>query len=410
MGNCGENMTGTKGNSLLETRRKNRVLIKSLIFRKRTALRTDIARELGLTLPTITTSINEMLQEGILEEVIPEDDMRTRAVGRKPTAVVFHRDAAAAVGIELGPYSSQAVLMNIRGEILRKIEKEPANEDYESMVQEVVELVREVLPSDADVHNLLGIGIGLPGFIDAENGVIRSNFRTDWIGKNLADDLEGRCGLPVLIDNNVRLRAEGCSMCAAETDPDTFAYLFISKGIACPLVFHGELLSGYSSGAGELGQTNIGIFADPAGRTEYRTVDELASERAIFERCQEGLLQGRMRGLHERMAQEGRMTIRQILDLQREGDPEIREVMAVTMEHLGVTLSNVVNFINPGYVVVDGYIMQVQENRDNLLKIARSRFYGLNEEEVHVWFADHVPERGATGAAYHVIRRLFLDI
>ena len=62
-------MTGKKGNSLLETRRRNRVLIKNMIFRMENARRTAIAEELGLTLPTITTSVNEMLSEGILEEI-----------------------------------------------------------------------------------------------------------------------------------------------------------------------------------------------------------------------------------------------------------------------------------------------------------------------------------------------------
>lgn len=52
-----------KGNSLLETRRRNRVLIKNMIFRMENARRTAIAEELGLTLPTITTSVNEMLTE-----------------------------------------------------------------------------------------------------------------------------------------------------------------------------------------------------------------------------------------------------------------------------------------------------------------------------------------------------------
>ena len=58
-----------KGSSLLETRRWNRVLIKNMIFRTENATRTGIAEALGLTLPTITTSVNEMLSEGILEEI-----------------------------------------------------------------------------------------------------------------------------------------------------------------------------------------------------------------------------------------------------------------------------------------------------------------------------------------------------
>ena len=67
-------MNTTKGNSLNETRRLNRILIKNYIFRMGVTTRADIARSLDLTLPTITTSVNEMIRERLLEEVpLPEE-------------------------------------------------------------------------------------------------------------------------------------------------------------------------------------------------------------------------------------------------------------------------------------------------------------------------------------------------
>ena len=94
-------MAGKKGNSLLETRRRNRVLIKNMIFRMENARRTAIAEELGLTLPTI---VNNM--------------------GRRPNAIAFRAEAAYAIGVELGPYATRAVLMNLRGEVLEQSEYE----------------------------------------------------------------------------------------------------------------------------------------------------------------------------------------------------------------------------------------------------------------------------------------------
>ena len=77
-------MASKKGNSLLETRRRNRVLIKNMIFRMENARRTAIAEELGLTLPTITTSVNEMLTEGILEEIPITEGQLVNNMGRRP--------------------------------------------------------------------------------------------------------------------------------------------------------------------------------------------------------------------------------------------------------------------------------------------------------------------------------------
>ena len=86
-------MSISKGNSLIETRKINRILIKDRIFRSECITRTDISRELGLTLPTITTSVNEMISEGILEEKPISEEWLTNSTGRKPMAISFVANA-----------------------------------------------------------------------------------------------------------------------------------------------------------------------------------------------------------------------------------------------------------------------------------------------------------------------------
>lgn len=399
-------MSKKQGNSLLETRRRNRVLIKSMIFRTENATRTGIADSLGLTLPTITTSVNEMLSEGILEEVAFLDSQLVNTLGRRPTAIAFRAEAALTIGIELGPYATRAVLMNLRGDVLKSIEEEAANDQYDKMVPRLTALIRELI-STAGKNRLLGIGIGLPGFIDQEKGIIRSNPRKDWTGKKLVQDLEQELSLPVIIDNNVRLRAIGFEMSEHGTKPDTFAYFYISKGVACPLMVKEDVLTGYTAGAGELGHTVVCI--NGKNTMVQKCVDDLGSERAIFEKCQEHLLKGGLPELRKKMDMEGRMTMRQILEIQRDGNTEIDDIIAESVEYLGIALANVVNLINPGFVAVDGYLMTNKVNRERLLKSAKSRFYGLNEEEVQIIFTSFDHFCWAKGAGYFVIRKLFLE-
>ena len=263
-------MAGKKGNSLLETRRRNRVLIKNMIFRMENARRTAIAEELGLTLPTITTSVNEMLSEGILEEIPITDGKLVNNMGRRPNAIAFRAEAAYAIGVELGPYATRAVLMNLRGEVLEQSEYESPAENYAGMLEKITNIINEMVDK-AKGRNLLGVGVGLPGFIDREKGVIRSNPRKDWMGKPFATDLEERIHLPILIDNNVRLRAVGHEMSMRGQKPDSFAYFFVSRGVACPLMLKDDVVSGYTAGAGEIGHTVISV-----GK-ELKCVDDLGN-------------------------------------------------------------------------------------------------------------------------------------
>ena len=74
----------------------------------------------------------------------------------------------------------------------------------------------------------------------------------------------------------------------------------------------------------------------------------------------------------------------QILEVQEMGNPEVNSIIEQAIGYLGIALANVVNLINPGYVVADSCLFQSEKNRKQLLESAKSNFFGLNEEEVPV--------------------------
>lgn len=393
------------GNSLLETKRKNRVLIKNYIFRTKYATRTATAERLQLTLPTITTSVNEMLEEGILEETPMPAELLVNAVGRKPVAISFRADAAYAVGMEMGPYHTRIVLIDMKGKILIAKEEPPADEDYTNMLQSVMVYLQEIMAMVPN-KNIIGIGIGIPGFIDTEEGMIRSNLRTDWENRYLARDLEAALSVPILIDNNVRLRAVGYEMEEDLKNIESFSYFYISRGVACPQMIRNYFNAGFSSGAGEIGQM---ILCTSLDSNEEWYLDDLGSEYAICEICKKKMAAGSLPDLKRMVDAEGELNVRQILTLQQNGNQEMDAILKTSIEYLGIGLANAVNLSNPGLVVVDGYLMKYEENRRYLKKMAKKRFYGLNEKEVQMIFKPFEHNFGAKGAGYYAIKRLFLE-
>ena len=424
------------GNSLLETRRRNGILIKNKIFRTEHAMRGEIAKELGLTLPTITNSINEMIKEGVVEpEPLPEECL-SGGYGRKPQMVRFRREAGYSIGIELGAYHTRAVLVNLRGEVVEERTRRKAALQYGEMLAQVTELVDELcgcVPSlQKEEGKLIGIGIGVPGFVDTEGGTIRQNFRGDWNGRPLGADLRERYPVPILIDNNTRFRAMGYEMQLRGTRPKMFAYLFISRGLACPIMYNDLVLSGAGAGAGELGQTillyagvngekrsvtadrNGSVTADRNGSVtadQKRTVtaDQIASESALFERCMEEMERGRLLQLKKSCRDATELSIRQILDLQQAGDPEINALVEECIFGQALVMANVVNLLNPNTVVVDARMMSFPANREKLIRYARAHFYGMNAEDVEIRFHEYHSYDGALGAALGTIQKNFLN-
>ena len=395
------------GNSLQETKRRNRILIKNKIFRMEHALRNEIARELGLTLPTITNSINEMIREGLVITEPLSQESRNKNSGRRPLAVAFRREAAYAIGIELGPYYSRAILVNLRGEAVESVTNPKASESYGKMLSELENLVEHFLHR-IDRDQLIGIGIGVPGFVDTDRGRIRYTFREDWNGKTLGEDLGRRFSVPVSVDNNTRLRATGYEMLLREERPGMFAYFFVSRGIACPILMNDLVLSGDSAGAGELGQTVL-LSSDHKGQKRTVTTDQLASESALFELCRREMAEGRLAALRKRLDAGEDLTMRLILELQMEGDQEIDALIDSCIRGQALAMANVVNLLNPNAVIVDAYMMEWEANRKRLIDYAREHFFGINEEDVKIRFRDYDSYDGALGAALGCIQKNFLN-
>ncbi len=389
-----------KGNSLIDVKKMNRVFIKDCLYYVKSTTRQQISNELGLTLPTITTSVSEMIKDGYITE-INDDEMSNSSVGRPAKLISYKADAFYTIGIELGPYETYAVLMDLQGNVLKSIVRVVADKSYELMLQKTTEIIHDLM-EDVTVK-VLGVGVGLPGFIDTKVGVIRSNFRADWSGRNLALDLQRKINMPVIVDNNVRLRAINYVRDNAFLKPHSFAYFYISKGIACPIMIKDYVLSGYTAGAGEVGHMTI-----KKDKEEY-LLDNLSGELAIINKCKliyNSDVESELKNICK-FAEE--LTIAHIIDAYDKNDPVVSEIIDESIEYLGIALSNVVNLINPEFVVVDGYIMKSQKIVEKLKKIARVRFFGINEEEVHLNFISFKKFQSAKGAATIVIRKMFIE-
>lgn len=398
------------GSNLLKLKKRNRVYIKEYIYRHAPVTRLEIADALGLTLPTITTSVAAMLEDGILlEESLPKGMDYHPQAGRKPTLVRFRPDAAFAMGVELGPHRTTLRVTTLLGQTVLQKTAPLFNGDYEELLTFLKQLIDDARRELTQDQPLCGVGIGLPGFVESREGVIRKIKPSSWNNKNLAKDLGLQIGLPVLIDNNVRMRAANEALFATRQRPELFAYFYMSKGVACPLTFRDHIIEGSTAGAGELGHTIIipnGPVCPVCGHAGC--LDAVASETAILVACTKALLQKKA-PLLAQLCDSGTPNMQQILHAQELGDRAVCEILDRVVELLGISLANVVNLMNPKLVLVDSYLMNSIPNQRLLTQTATAHFYGINGEEVQIEFLPFDDYRGASGGAASVLRRYFLE-
>lgn len=390
-------MPKTKGSSLISVKALNRLQIRRAIYYNAPVTRQQIADELGVSLPTVTTSIARMLAEGLLLEY--DGEGASPLGGRKPQLVDFRADAGYAAGLEFGPYGTRACVTDLRGAVLCRKELAAPGKNYEKMLAELGDQLQELLDRAAvPREKLLGLGVGIPGFVDARKGMVRTGLYASWSDRPLAADLQARTGLPTWIDNNVRMRTFWRELFVRQGVPSSFVYLFVAKGIACPLMLKNDIVAGKQAAAGELGHTTIlpgGPVCPVCGRAGC--LEAISSETAILNKVQQAL--GKREYPH----------IRQVLEAQRAGEPTVCEILREAVYYLGLAVANIFNFLSPGLVCIDGLLFGNPENQRQLAQVIRENLFGLAPEEARIEFLPHDPYTGAYGAAACVVRKNLLS-
>lgn len=394
-----------KGNNRPQLKRQNAASIKESIYKYGPVSRSELAQRLGLTPPTITTQVAELISMGVIRECGSE--ATEGQVGRRPVKIDFVPTARYALGIELGPYQTHYSILDLRGNSVYQWQTAPCFECYEAMLEQLKADVATVLKSSGvAAERLLGAGVGLPGFIDGPGGVIRSNFRENWNGRPLARDIGDCIGIPVCIQNNVRARAIG-QVLFRFSQYDSFAYYYVSHGVACSLVIDREVLSGETGGAGEAGH----MVMQPDGPQcnvcgNFGCLDALAGEQAVIRQVR--LAAASDRALAQRFDDPQNPRIEEILQVQRQGHPVVAAIVAKAVGWLGIALANIINLTGPRIVVADGRMLMPEVNRALLEQTTRKNLFGLNGSEVQIVFESYEPFRGAEGAAAYAIRELFI--
>ena len=373
---------------------RNTESVKEVIYKYGPISRSEVAKMLRLTPPTITTNVANLIRQGLVRECAEDERTTEHTLGRKRVMVEFVPDACYAIGVVRNYLGVQICLVDLRGDTVCEQQYAAIIDDYDAALDALAADIEDVLQkSGIPREKVVGVGIGLPGFVDGHMGLLRYGTISKWSNKFVAKDLARRTGFPCRVENNARCCAIGEELFSKTPRPETFAYFMIARGLACPLVIRNRLHSGEMAGAGEIGHVVADRFGPVCPTCGNRgCLEGISSELAIRNRCIEVM----QAGIPTLLAQVCK-------------DPVVCSIMENAVSYLGITLANIINFVNPPLVIVDGHIMQNKANRELLLDVTRKNLFSLNVEEVNIEFVPLDRFRAAKGAAALAIKKFDLQ-
>lgn len=297
----------------------------------------EIARTTGLSAATVSNIVRE-LKDGGTVEVTP-----TSSGGRRARSVSLSGDAGIVVGVDFGHTHLRVAVGNLAHRVLAE-DAEPLDVDAsaEQGLQRAEAMVRTLITkAGIDPRKIVGVGLGVPGPIDVESGVLGSTaILPGWAGTNPRDDLAARLGVPVHVDNDANLGALGELVWGAGRGATDLAYIKVASGVGAGLVINGKIYRGPGGTAGEIGHITLDE-SGPVCRCGNRgCLETFTAARYILPL------------LHSAHGTD--LTVPRVVELAREGDPGCRRVISDVGRYIGSGVANLCNLLNPSRVVLGG--------------------------------------------------------
>ncbi|MFF0139266.1 ROK family protein [Streptomyces sp. NPDC005227] len=295
------------------------------------ASRAQLARETGLSKPTVSSALAALEEAGLVHEV------GTHAPERGRVAVLYAPDPAAgyALGIDIGRSWLRLAVADLDGSVVARADVRNRARTSGAMADLVVATARQVV-TDSGARDVAHAVVGTPGVYDGEQGRVRYAMHLPgWGRAGLFDRMRDELGIPLEVHNDANLAALGEYTYGVGAGSRLFAYIMIGTGLGMGIVSEGRLFTGAHGGAGEIG------FLPWPGRHKPGTLEDAVSGVAVVEAAR-----------HFGMT--GHLTAKAVFDAAREGHPAAVEAVRLEGERIAHTVAAAAAVLDPDLVVLGG--------------------------------------------------------
>ena len=340
--------------------------------------RIDIAKAIGVSPGSVSTITSELIEAGfVIEAAQPAREADTNR-GRPPVALTVRPGARHVAGVKLSSPAHSAVIVDFAGNRIAEaaIPRRHARHSTADIVAETEAILDKVLTAGGLARNdLSAIGLGLPGFVDADQGIV--NWCPIMTDRDVAmrDLLSARFGLPVAIDNDANLLTMAELWFGAGRALSDFAVVTIEHGIGMGLVINHALYRGANGMGMELGHTKVQIDGALCRCGQRGCLEAYVADYALVREASTALnwTYGAEEPLH---------VLESLYSHAKAGNAAARSIFHRAGRYLALGLSNVITLFDPTLIILSG---------------ERMRYDYLYAQDVLAEMANMSPDTGRRG-------------
>lgn len=341
----------TKGDSKL-IKELNLAIVLDLIRTEQPISRTDIAKRTKLSHPAVSTIINRLLAEDLVQEVGKAPSQG----GRRAQLLQFNSQAGFVLGIDVGGTKIAGGAVDLAGNILSK--HTVVTKSHESSLESLLEVINYLLIHAKQPRNRCwGLGLGVPGAVDPTQTVIQFSPGVGWDNIDIKSVLEKEFALPVWIENDVNGFVRGEHRYGNLLGVQNGIGVTIGTGIGVGLLLNNQVYQGQHGAAGEIGYWLLGSRGPITRSAGYGPLEEYAAGPGIARRAQLALESSEQQAtilLDVVAGDSSKITAETVFQAAQLGDPLSETIVSETVQFLGIMMANLASLLDVQRIVVGG--------------------------------------------------------
>ena len=366
------------------TRTANRSRIFNLLYQKNSLSKRDIQLQLGLSLPTITQNLSQLLEEGL----IYIDGQVGNTGGRNASTYSIANNAKYAIGLDITMHHITAVVIDLRGSVIAHLRIRRTFERTDTYMKELGKIVNQlILENGIDDSRILGVGVGLPGLTNATNDRVVYGKILD-IENATSEDFSKYINFPLRIVNDANAACD-IELYSLEPTASNGFYIMLSNNVGGAVFINGSVYTGDDFRSGEVGHLNIHPDGLPCYCGQYGCVDPYCSA-TVLTAISDG-------------------NLAQFFQLLEGKDPTATTIWNRYLENLALAIRNVrILFDCP--IIIGGYVGAYIDNYLDDLKLILNRYHSFDKNSDYVVACKYKTESIAAGAALSYIKNFLISI
>lgn len=305
------------------------------------------------------------------------------------------------IGIDLGGTNIAAGLVSDDGKILVQdstptLSERPIGEIVKDMAMLCERLAQK---HGISLSEVTAIGIGSPGSIDFENGIVAYSNNLKMNNFPLAEELSKLTGLTVKVDNDANCAAMGEYTVSGNGSKD-FILVTLGTGVGSGIISHGNMVRGFNGAGGEAGHTSLVFNGEPCNCGRNGCWEAYASVTALIRQTERAMKENPDSLMNEYAQKEGKVSGRTAFDAAKAGDSAALEVVKHYEEYVAEGIVNLINIFQPAVVAIGGGISREGDYLLNPIKeYIGSKNYNKNLAQTQIVTAKLFNDAGIIGAA-----------